>query len=99
MTEEQVTIIIALMGLIVTVIINITKFATAVSKIETSINHLNDVLHEFKDEFKNSKDELAAKRQQLWQHNEKQDIILDNHELRLSHLEYKCEEVQDIVKH
>ena len=44
MTEGQITIIIALLGLMLTVIINISRFAGAVTKIETSLNHLNDVL-------------------------------------------------------
>ncbi|WP_329384489.1 hypothetical protein [Anaerofustis butyriciformans] len=99
MTEGQITIIIALIGLILTVVINITKFAGAVSKIESSLNHLNDVLKELKEEFKESREELAMKRKRLWEHNEKQDKILDSHEIRLVQLEHKCEEVKDIVKH
>ena len=89
MTEGQITIIIALVGLILTVIINITKFAGAVSKIESSLNHLNDVLKELKEEFKGNREELAMKRKRLWEYNEKQDKILDNHELRIIRLENK----------
>lgn len=98
MTEGQVTIIIALIGLILTVIINVTKFAGAVSKIESSLNHLNDVLKELKEEFKESREELAMKRKRLWEHNEKQDKILDSHEIRLVQLENKWE-VKENVKH
>ncbi|MCO8194387.1 MULTISPECIES: hypothetical protein [Anaerofustis] len=89
MTEGQITIIIALVGLILTVIINITKFAGAVSKIESSLNHLNDVLKELKEEFKENREELAMKRKRLWEYNEKQDKILDEHELRIIKLENK----------
>ena len=89
MTEGQVTIIIALIGLIITVIINISRFAGAVTKIETSLNHLNDVLKELKEEFKDSREEMAMKRKRLWEHNEKQDKILDEHELRIIKLENK----------
>lgn len=89
MTEGQVTIIIALIGLIITVIINISRFAGAVTKIETSLNHLNDVLKDLKNEFKESREEMAMKRKRLWDHNEKQDKILDEHELRIIKLENK----------
>lgn len=89
MTEGQMTIIIALIGLIITVIINISRFAGAVTKIETSLNHLNDVLKELKEEFKDSREEMAMKRKRLWEHNEKQDKILDEHELRIIKLENK----------
>ncbi|MGN8914544.1 hypothetical protein [Anaerofustis butyriciformans] len=89
MTEGQLTIIIALIGLIITVIINISRFAGAVTKIETSLNHLNDVLKELKEEFKDSREEMAMKRKRLWEHNEKQDKILDEHELRIIKLENK----------
>ena len=89
MTEGQITIIIALLGLIFTAIINITKFAGAVTKIETSLNHLNDVLRELKEEFKENREETASKRKKLWDYNEKQDKILDNHELRIIRLENK----------
>ena len=89
MTEGQITIIIALLGLMLTVIINISRFAGAVTKIETSLNHLNDVLKELKEEFKESREELAMKRKRLWEYNEKQDKILDNHELRIIRLENK----------
>lgn len=98
MTEGQITIIIALVGLILTVIINITKFAGAVSKIESSLNHLNDVLKELKEEFKENREELAMKRKRLWEYNEKQDKILDNHEIRLVQLEHKCEEVSNVKR-
>lgn len=89
MTEGQMTIIIALIGLIITVIINISRFAGAVTKIETSLNHLNDVLKELKEEFKDSREEMAMKRKRLWEHNKKQDKILDEHELRIIKLENK----------
>ena len=89
MTEGQITIIIALLGLMLTVIINISRFAGAVTKIETSLNHLNDVLKELKEEFKDSREEMAMKRKRLWDHNNKQDKILDEHELRLTKLENK----------
>ncbi len=89
MTEGQITIIIALLGLMLTVIINISRFAGAVTKIETSLNHLNDVLKELKEEFKESREEMAMKRKRLWDHNNKQDKILDEHELRLTKLENK----------
>ena len=89
MTEGQITIIIALIGLIITVIINISRFAGAVTKIETSLNHLNDVLKDLKNEFKESREEMAMKRKRLWDHNNKQDKILDEHELRLTKLENK----------
>ncbi|WP_138268838.1 hypothetical protein [Anaerofustis stercorihominis] len=89
MTEGQITIIIALIGLIITVIINISRFAGAVTKIETSLNHLNDVLKDLKNEFKESREEMAMKRKRLWDHNEKQDKILDEHELRIIKLENK----------
>lgn len=89
MTEGQVTIIIALVGLIVTVIVNISKFAGAVTKIETSLNHLNSVLRELKEEFKESREETSIKRKRLWEHNDKQDKVLDEHEIRLTKLESK----------
>ena len=89
MTEGQVTVIIALFGLIVTVIINISKFASAVSKIEMTLNHLNEVLKELKEEFKETREETTLKRKRLWAHNEKQDKILDEHELRIIKLENK----------
>ncbi len=89
MTEGQITIIIALLGLILTVIINISRFAGAVTKIETSLNHLNDVLKELKEEFKDSREEMAMKRKRLWDHKNKQDKILDEHELRLKNLKIR----------
>lgn len=89
MTEGQVTIIIALIGLIVTVIVNISKFAGAVTKIETTLNHLNQILQELKEEFKENREETTLKRKRLWEHNNKQDKILDEHEIRLIKLENK----------
>lgn len=89
MSEGQITIIIALIGLIVTVIINISKFAGAVTKIETSLNHLNELLRELKEEFKENREETTTKRKRLWEHNNKQDKILDEHEIRLIKLENK----------
>lgn len=97
MTEGQVTIIIALIGLIITIIINISKFAGAVTKIETSINHLNEVLKELKEEVRENREETSEKRKRLWVHNEKQDKILDEHEIRLIKLENK--EEKNNVKH
>lgn len=99
MTESQITIIIALIGLVITVIINISKFVGAVSKIETSLNHLNDILKDLKQEFKESREDATEKRKKLWEHNDEQDKILDNHEIRLVQLEHKCEEGKENVKH
>lgn len=97
MSEGQITILIALLGLIVTLIINITKFTSAVTKIETSMTHLNEVLHDLKKEFKENREELSLKRKRLWEHNEKQDKVLDNHEIRIVQLEHKREEVNNVV--
>ena len=97
MSEGQITILIALLGLIVTMIINISKFTSAVTKIETSMTHLNEVLHDLKKEFKDSREELSLKRKRLWEHNEKQDKVLDNHEIRIVQLEHKREEVNNVV--
>lgn len=89
MSEGQITILIALLGLIVTLIINISKFTSAIAKIETSMSHLNEVLKELKKEFKDSREELSLKRKKLWDHNTKQDQILEEHELRIIKLENK----------
>lgn len=92
MTEGQISIIIAIIGMGITVFLNVIKFANVISKIESSVNHLNEILKEFKEDFKESKEELAEKRKRLWEHNNKQDKILDEHEVRITNLERSKED-------
>lgn len=89
MEWTTVTVIIALVGLVVTV-------TTPLIKLNSNITRLTVVLDTIKAELEEQKKALSAQRadskeshRRIWAHNDEQDAVLNDHETRLRVLENK----------
>lgn len=89
MEWTTVTVIIALVGLVVTV-------TTPLIKLNSNITRLTVVLDTIKAELEEQKKALIAQRadskeshRRIWAHNDEQDAVLNDHETRLRVLENK----------
>lgn len=89
MEWTTVTVIIALVGLVVTV-------TTPLIKLNSNITRLTVVLDTIKAELEEQKKALSAQRadskeshRRIWVHNDEQDAVLNDHETRLRVLENK----------
>ncbi len=82
-----VTVIIALVGLFLTVgkpIINLNKTMTTLN---VNVEHNSQELKELKGDFKTQRDSASASHQRLWDHNAQQDKQIQDHETRIGLLE------------
>lgn len=82
-----VTVLAALVGLFFTVgkpIINLNKTMTTLN---VNVEHNSHELAELKDDFKSQRESAHESHQRLWDHNDKQDKQLQDHEKRLVKLE------------
>ena len=91
MEWTTVTVIIALVGLIVTV-------TTPLIKLNSNITRLTVILDGIKAELEEQKKALSAQKadsreshRRLWAHNDEQDETLNDHETRIRVLEQKSE--------
>lgn len=91
MEWTTVTVIIALLGLIVTV-------TTPLLKLNGNITRLNVILDNIKSDLEEQKKALSAQKadsreshRRLWAHNDEQDETLNDHETRIRVLEQKSE--------
>jgi predicted PurR-regulated permease PerM len=75
-----VTVIIALFGFVVAVVTPLLKLNTTIVKLMESMNNLSKTLDDFKD--KNTESH-----RRIWEHEEKQDEILSDHETRIKLIE------------
>lgn len=92
MEWTTVTVIIALVGLIVTV-------TTPLIRLNSNITRLNVVLDSIKAELEEQKKALSAQKvdsreshRRLWAHNDEQDNTLNDHEARIRVLEQQNKE-------
>ena len=92
MEWTTVTVIIALIGLIVTV-------TTPLIKLNSNITRLNVVLDSIRSELDEQKKALSAQKadsreshRRLWAHNDEQDNTLNDHETRIRVLEQQNKE-------
>lgn len=84
-----VTVLIALVGLFITVgkpIINLNKTMTTLN---ANVKHNSEELADLKSDFKSQRESAHESHQRLWDHNAKQDIKIQDHETRLGILEHK----------
>lgn len=75
-----VTVIIALVGLFAAVGAPVIRQTRAMTKLDSTMENLSDKLIQL--ESKN-----ADSHRRIWEHNEKQDDMLQNHEIRIVKLE------------
>lgn len=75
-----VTVVIALVGLFVTVAAPIIRQTKAMTKLDTTMETLSDKLTQLE-----SRNTDAHRR--IWEHNEEQDKQINNHEIRIVKLE------------
>lgn len=61
---------------------------TPLIKLNTNIVKLNDSLGTLQSAVKNMQENSEADHKRMWEHNNTQDIIIDNHEKRLTSIEY-----------
>lgn len=84
-----VTVIIALVGLFLTVGKPIINLNNTMTKLNVNVEHNSNELAELKNDFKTQRESAHESHQRLWEHNSKQDEKLQDHETRLGILEHK----------
>jgi predicted nucleic acid-binding Zn-ribbon protein len=81
MTEwTVVTVVIALTGLVLTVVRPVVNLNTSITKLTDAVSTLQENLKEFMTRNADSHDKL-------WKHNDSQDTVLSDHETRLQIIE------------
>ncbi len=74
------TVIVAIVGAAVTVTTPVLKLTNTITKLNETCENLENRFKEFEDNNKNS-------HHRIWEHNEEQDKIISNHEIRITVLE------------
>lgn len=82
MEWTTVTVIIALVGLV-------AALANPLTRLTRSITTLTVVVDRLQSDMEEQREHSRQSHQRIWEHNEKQDERLDNHEGRLRDLEQK----------
>ena len=82
-----VTVVIALVGLFLSVGKPIITLNSSITKLNMSIENLKAAQTHQEDELKQHKIHAHESHQRLWDHNDKQDKKIDEHERRIAHLE------------
>lgn len=86
MTEWGVfLVIVALASFVIAIVTPLLKLNTTITKLISKIDVLGKDFDEM--ELKNHR-----ARERIWQHNEKQDDAIDNHEIRITSLEIRQKE-------
>ncbi len=84
-----VTVIVALVGLFVTVGKPIISLNNNLVKLNLTLDHLKEDLDTQKKALADQQASAHNSHKRLWEHNEAQDKILNDHETRISHLEHQ----------
>lgn len=82
MEWTTVTVIIALVGLV-------AALANPLTRLTRSITTLTVVVDRLQSDMEEQREHCRQSHQRIWEHNEKQDAKLENHEGRLRDLEQK----------
>lgn len=77
-----VTVIVVLSGLLISIATPIVKQTKVMQKLNDTMEHLTEKLSEFKDD-------NATEHAEIWKHNDKQDVQLQDHEKRIYVIESK----------
>ena len=81
MTWEIVVGIIALFGFLVSVITPLTKLTRIMTELTISVEGLKEAI-------KQMGDKNTESHKRIWEHNTEQDELLENHEKRITKIEY-----------
>lgn len=81
MTWEIVVGIIALFGFLVSVITPLTKLTKIMTELTISVEGLKEAI-------KQMGDKNTESHKRIWEHNTEQDELLENHEKRITKIEY-----------
>lgn len=81
MTWEIVVGIIALFGFLVSVITPLTKLTKIMTELTISVEGLKEAI-------KQMGDKNTESHRRIWEHNTEQDELLENHEKRITKIEY-----------
>lgn len=81
MTWEIVVGIIALFGFLVSVITPLTKLTRIMTELTISVEGLKEAI-------KQMGDKNTESHRRIWEHNTEQDELLENHEKRITKIEY-----------
>ena len=82
-----VTVLIALVGLFITIGMPILALNKNITTLNVNVKHINGKLVEHDEKLKNQQDRAHESHQRLWDKNGEQDKILNDHETRLQILE------------
>lgn len=83
MTWEMVTAIFALVTFVITIVKTVVPLTNAITRLTDKFENLDAKVEEFEDDSVKAHDEL-------WDYNDKQDKILQDHAMRLHDLDGKC---------
>lgn len=75
------------LGVVVSVATGCIAIVRPVIKLSTTITQLNDNIESLSKDYKETMKKNSDARKRIWNHNDEQDEILSNHELRISILE------------
>lgn len=81
MTWEIVVGIITLVGFIITIVTSISKLIRIMTELTMSVENLKEVINQM-----GANNAQTVKR--IWQHNDEQDELLQEHEKRITKIEY-----------
>ena len=84
-----VTVLIALVGLFMTVGKPILSLNKNITELNINIKHNSDEIGELKNDFKSQRESAHESHKKLWEHNSRQDEKIQDHETRLGILEHK----------
>ena len=91
MEWTTVTVIIALVGLVVTVTTPLIKLNSNITRLTVILDGIKAELEEQKKALSAQKAESRESHRRLWAHNDDQDNTLNDHEARIRVLEQKSE--------
>lgn len=90
MVEWQVFLaIVAIVGFIITVAKCAKYFVENITNLVKSNENLTDAIKNVSDDLKEALDHNKESHKKIWEHNDKQDIILNDYEVRISIIEEK----------
>lgn len=87
MEWTTVTVIIALVGLLVTVTTPLIKLNSSITKLNVTLDTIKAELEEQKKALSAQKADSRESHRRLWAHNDEQDTTLNDHETRIRVLE------------
>lgn len=84
--------VLTIAGMVLTVATGCIAIVRPVIKLSTTITQLNDNIEKLSVDFKENMKKTSDARKRIWEHNEEQDDIIANHEVRIQILEKVREE-------